>query len=142
MPRKISADDTVRLALLAGPADGISSSVYFEVWEPGGAQPVNSHPESAEIFVVLRGRGVAHCDDEIVEIGPGDTLVLPPNSSHRIVNPSSTERLYTVTIMAADAGAMAGGFAALVERGEARSWDDRDRATLSGSQSAGGEREV
>ena len=120
----ISPADTVRLALLAGPADGSPASVFYEVWEPGGAQPYNSHPESTEIFVVLTGHGIAHSDEHSVPIGPGDVLVLPPGSVHRIENTSATERLYTVT--------MPGGFAALVSAGTPAQWDDTDRAALRG----------
>ncbi|WAL68853.1 cupin domain-containing protein [Amycolatopsis cynarae] len=129
-PFLISPRDTVKLALLAGPSDGSPASVFFEVWEPGGAQPDNSHPESTEIFVVLSGQGLAHSDEHDVPIEAGDVLVLPPGSVHRIENTSATERLYAVTIMAEDAGAMPGGFAHLVASGTPASWDSTDRPTL------------
>ena len=51
----ISPADTVRLCTLAGPEHGSSASVFLEIWEPGGAQPLNSHEDSAEIFIVLAG---------------------------------------------------------------------------------------
>jgi mannose-6-phosphate isomerase-like protein (cupin superfamily) len=108
----ISPDDTVRLAELAGPAHGTNASVFLEIWEPGGAQPVNSHEESAEVFVVLKGEAVAHSDDEQVALSAGSVLILQPGSEHRIVNTSATERLYTITVMAND-----GGFSKLVTDG-------------------------
>ena len=129
-PQLISPADTVKLALLAGPADGSSTSVFFEVWEPGGSQPDNTHPESTEIFVVLSGTGRAHSDEHAVDLVAGDTLVLHPGSTHRIVNTSATERLYTVTIMADDDGAMPGGFADLVAGGTVSRWDGSDAAVL------------
>jgi uncharacterized protein YjlB len=132
IPRLISPADTVRLACLAGPADNSPTSVFFEVWEPGGAQPDNSHPDSTEIFVVLTGHGIAHSDEHSVPIGPGDVLILPPGSVHRIENTSATERLYTVTIMTEDQGAMPGGFAALVQAGTPTEWDHSDQAVLRG----------
>jgi mannose-6-phosphate isomerase-like protein (cupin superfamily) len=131
-PFLIAPHDTVKLAPLAGPADGSPASVFFEVWGPGGAQPDNSHPESTEIFVVLSGHGAAHSDEHTVHIGPGDVLVLPPGSVHRIENTSATERLYTVTIMAEDGGAMPGGFAGLVGSGTPVEWDATDRSALGG----------
>jgi quercetin dioxygenase-like cupin family protein len=134
VPQLISPADTVRLACLVGPADGSPTSVFFEVWEPGGSQPDNSHPDSSEIFVVLAGHGLAYSDEHTVPIGPGDALVLPPGSVHRIENTSATERMYTVTIMAEDGGAMPGGFAALVGAGTAAQWDDTDRAALGGGR--------
>jgi mannose-6-phosphate isomerase-like protein (cupin superfamily) len=109
----ISPADTVRLCTLAGPEHGSAASVFLEIWEPGGAQPVNSHPDSAEIFLVLAGTARAHSDEHVAELGAGDILVLQPGSEHRIVNTSATERLYTITVMADD-----GGFAALVAAGK------------------------
>lgn len=132
-PQLISPTDTVKLALLAGPADGSSASVFFEVWEPGGSQPDNSHPESTEIFVILSGAGRAHSDEHVVDLRAGDALVLRPGSTHRIVNTSDTERLYTVTIMADDDGALPGGFAKLVATGTVAEWNGTDRAVLGGA---------
>ena len=129
-PRLISPADTVRLATLVRPSDGTGTSVFYEVWEPSGAQPPNSHQDSTEIFVVLRGEGRAYSDEHSVDLRPGDVLILPPGSVHRIVNTSPTERLYTVTIMASDQGALPGGFAALVDRGTQAGWDAADRAVL------------
>lgn len=108
----ISPTDTVRLAELAGPSHGTNASVFLEIWEPGGAQPLNSHEDSAEIFVVLAGQAEAHSDDDVVNLGPGDILILQPGSEHRIFNTSTTDRLYTITVMAND-----GGFSKLVTDG-------------------------
>ena len=128
--RLISTGDTVKLACLAGPDDGCATSVFYEVWEPGGTQPDNSHADSTEIFVVLSGHGLAHSDEHTVPLKPGDVLILPAGSTHRIENTSAEERLYTVTIMGNDAGALPGGFARLVNAGSAAGWDERDRAVL------------
>jgi len=123
--RRISAGDTVRLAVLSGPADGSGTSVSFEVWDPGGSQPPNSHSDSVETFVVLAGRGRAYSDEHVRDLGPGDVLVLPAGSTHRIVNTSATERLYTITVMSPDAG-----FAALIEAGRPAPLDADDLAVL------------
>jgi mannose-6-phosphate isomerase-like protein (cupin superfamily) len=130
VPKLISPADTVRLATLVRPADGTDTSVFFEAREPGGNQPPNSHPDSTEIFVVLRGTGRAHSDEHTVDLRAGDVLVLKPGSVHRIENTSPTERLYTVTIMASDAGALPGGFATLVDAGTPTAWDTPDRTVL------------
>lgn len=108
----ISEGDTVVLAELAGPTQGSSASVFLEIWEPGGAQPLNSHAESAEIFIVLSGSAEAHSDDDVLALKAGDVLTLQPGSEHRIVNASATDKLYTITIMAND-----GGFASMVTGG-------------------------
>lgn len=82
------------------------------------------------MFVILSGHGVAHSDDTTVDLAPGDVLVLPERSVHRIENTSATERMYAVTVMASDRGAMEGGFAALVNAGLATDLDETDLTTL------------
>ncbi len=122
---RISPDDSVKLAVLSGPSQGSTCTVVFEIWDPGGAQPPNSHPDSAETFVVLAGHATAHSDDHTAELGPGDTLVLAPGSVHRIVNTSATQRLYAITVMAKD-----NGFADLITRGVPAELDASDLAVL------------
>ena len=114
---RISPGDTVKLSSLTGPSDGSPTSVFLEVWDPDGAQPDNSHPDSVEIFVFLAGRGQAVSDEHVVDVKAGDVLVLPKGSVHHIRNTSDSERLYAVTIMANDSGALDGGFENLVTAG-------------------------
>ncbi|TQC43367.1 cupin domain-containing protein [Rhodococcus sp. WS4] len=121
----IAPADTVRLCTLACPRDGSSASVFLEIWDPGGSQPVNSHEDSAEIFIVLSGQASAHSDCHVAELGPGDILVLQPGSEHRIVNTSASRRLYTITIMADD-----GGFAKMVADGTPAALTPEDVAVL------------
>jgi mannose-6-phosphate isomerase-like protein (cupin superfamily) len=128
---RISAGDTVRLAVLAGPGDGIDHSVVFEVWEPGGAQPINSHPASTETFLFLRGCGEAESDGQRAAVRAGQLLVLPAGTRHRIRN-TGTGRLYAVTTMLPDAG-----FADLIRRGPAAPLDEGDLAVLAGTGSGG-----
>jgi mannose-6-phosphate isomerase-like protein (cupin superfamily) len=119
----ITAGDTVRLGVLAGPE--ISPvTVILESWDKGGSQPPNSHQVSTELFLVLRGRGVANCDGNEVTITAGDTLVLPQTSVHFIRN-TGEGRMYSITLMSPD-----DGFADLVRRGPLAETDDEDRAVL------------
>ena len=119
----ISPGDTVRLAVLAGP-EVSPVTVILESWDVAGAQPPNSHPVSTELFLFLRGEGVANCDGTEVTVKAGDTLVLPATSVHFIRN-TGDERMYSVTLMSPD-----DGFAALVRRGPLALTDDEDRAAL------------
>ncbi|OUZ11957.1 cupin [Aeromicrobium sp. PE09-221] len=136
--RLIAPDDTVKLLPLAGPSDGSPASVFLEIWEPGGAQPDNSHPDSVEIFLVLSGEAQAVSDEHTVALRQGDVLVLPPGSVHHIQNTSATERLYTVTVMATDnEGSMADGFEALVTNGTPTLLDETDKATIFTRYAAG-----
>jgi mannose-6-phosphate isomerase-like protein (cupin superfamily) len=119
----ISEGDTVRLGVLAGPE--ISPvTVILESWDVAGAQPPNSHPHSTELFLFLRGQGVANCDGNEVAVHAGDTLVLPQKSLHYISN-TGEGRMYSITLMSPDEG-----FADLVRRGPLAQTDDEDRAVL------------
>lgn len=124
----ISAGDTVRLAVLAGP-EVSPVTVILEAWDVDGAQPPNSHSQSTELFVMLRGQGIASCDGVEVPVAAGDTLVLPATSVHFITNTGS-ERMYSLTLMSPDHG-----FADLVRRGAPAETDDEDRAVLAATRS-------
>ena len=124
-PHHIGDNRTVKLAVLSGPAEGSRATVVFEIWQPGGSQPDNSHPASSETFVVLQGTARAHSDEHVADLAAGSVLVLPPTSVHRIENTSPTERLYTITVMEDD-----GGFADLVLTGPGTTFDDADLAVL------------
>lgn len=129
---RINAEDTVRLAVLAGPGDGIDHSVIFEVWDAGGAQPINSHPASTETFLFLRGSGLAESDGEVTAVQAGQVLVLPAGSRHRICN-SGAGRLYAITTMLPDEG-----FAELIRCGPRVPLDAEDLAVLAGPGPAQG----
>lgn len=120
----IAAGDTVRLGVLAGPGDGLDHAVLIEIWDPGGSQPLNSHPDSTETFYFLHGSGEAEVDGRTIPVAAGDFVVLAPGSHHRIRN-TGPGRMYAVTTMAPDAG-----FAALVERGPLAPLDSADRQVL------------
>jgi mannose-6-phosphate isomerase-like protein (cupin superfamily) len=125
---RISAGDTVKLAVLAGPKDGLDHTVVFEVWEPGGAQPPNCHPNADETFWFLAGAGEAESDGVTGPVRAGQLLVLPAGTTHRIRN-TGLGRLYAITTMLPDEG-----FAAMIESGPVAPLDDEDRAVLEGKR--------
>ncbi|GAA1705511.1 hypothetical protein GCM10009808_24310 [Microbacterium sediminicola] len=132
---RITPQDTVRLVPLTGPDDKSPTSVFVEIWDPEGRQPDNSHPESVEIFVFLKGEGVAQSDEHSAPVKAGDVLVLPEGSVHHITNTSSSERLYALTVMANDLGSQPEesdmpGFHALVTAGIEVELDEADLAVI------------
>jgi len=120
---RITPDDPVRVAVLAGP-ESSPVTVMLEAWDPGGAQPPNTHPRSIETCVFLRGNGFAVCDEHEVNVRAGDTIVLPAGTVHHIHN-EGAGRLYSLTLMCPDEG-----FADLVRRGPVVPTDDEDRAVF------------
>jgi mannose-6-phosphate isomerase-like protein (cupin superfamily) len=131
---RISPGDTVSLVPLTGPSDGAPTSAFFEIWDPQGVQPDNSHPDSVEIFIILEGEGEAVSDEHTVAIKAGDVLVLPSGSVHHIRNTSAESRLYAVTIMANDLGSQpdstTSGFEALVKNGAEVEFEAVDKAAI------------
>lgn len=123
---RIAPNDTVRLAVMAGPADGLDHTVVFEVWDPGGAQPPNSHERSVETFSFLAGSGTAHSDGQTARVRAGDLLVLPPGSTHRIVADDDGPLMAITTMIPDD------GFAAMIEAGPVAELTPQELAVLHG----------
>jgi mannose-6-phosphate isomerase-like protein (cupin superfamily) len=57
-------------------------------WGPGGKPPPpHLHPHQDEEFVVQSGRMTAWVDGDERALGPGDTLVIPRGTPHKMWNP-------------------------------------------------------
>jgi mannose-6-phosphate isomerase-like protein (cupin superfamily) len=96
---RISPFDTNRLAIIFDSASANTSlTCCVEIFDVGGKTPPNRHQWAVELFFVLKGEGIAHCDGKSVPIQAGDSLLVPPTGTHLIQNTGST-RLYTLTIM-------------------------------------------
>ncbi len=46
---------------------------------------------TSEVYYLLEGRGVMHIDDETREVGPGDTIYIPPRARQFIESTGSGE---------------------------------------------------
>ncbi|HYL80931.1 MAG TPA: cupin domain-containing protein [Candidatus Acidoferrum sp.] len=74
----------------------------------------HSHPRTEEIYYVLRGRGLMTLGDERREVGPGDGILIPPGTRHKIRNIADSALVilcccappysHEDTILASDAG--------------------------------------
>lgn len=53
--------------------------------------PAHFHTRASESFFVLDGKLQVLVDDEIVELGKGDFLLVPPNVTHAFAPPSGKE---------------------------------------------------
>ena len=63
---------------------------------PGGEQRVHSHPDSEQVYVIVRGRGRMSVAGDVEDVGEGDLVFIPPATTHSIVN-HGTETLVIVT---------------------------------------------
>ncbi len=85
---------------LASRADGLTSlSVWMQTIEPGAATPPHRH-DCDEVVVILAGRGRLHIGGEVQPFGPDQTIVLPAEVDHQIVN-SGDAPLRTLAAFAA-----------------------------------------
>jgi mannose-6-phosphate isomerase-like protein (cupin superfamily) len=53
---------------------------------PGGSTALHIHYAAEEIYHILQGSGIMTLGEERFEVGPGDTIRIPPNRPHRVVN--------------------------------------------------------
>ncbi len=123
---RISEGDTAVLVPLRRPAHHDDTSICLEIWDPGGAQPPNSHPRSTETFVILDGSGIAVCDDVELDVRAGQVLTLPAGSQHHL-HDAGDGRLRALTWMAPD-----DGFVDLIESGRPETLGAADLAALTG----------
>lgn len=85
---------------LASHADGLRSlSVWLQTIEPGAATPPHRH-DCDEVVVILSGHGQLHIGGEVQPFGPDQTIVLPAEVDHQIVN-SGDQPLLTLAAFAA-----------------------------------------
>lgn len=122
---RIEATSTNRLVLVFDPvADGVPFVHCVEIWDEGGAQPPNVHQHAEEIFFILKGSAVAHCDGRTFDLGAGDSFLARRGQTHQIVN-AGPGRLYALCTMIPD-----DHFAELIRRGVPAALDAEDLAVL------------
>lgn len=54
-------------------------------WPKGKAGEPHIHPDQDEIYIILRGRGIANIEGELRELGPGDMLHARSGEVHGMV---------------------------------------------------------
>ncbi len=122
---RISPGDTNRLAIVFDPVTANSSlTVCIEIFDVGGKTPPNRHLFAVEMFFILKGQGQATCDGKTVTINAGDSLLVPPTSTHLIEN-TGTKRLYTLCIMVPNED-----FVELIRSGTPVELDEEDMRVL------------
>ncbi len=72
-------------------------SLHLVKIEPHNAIPPHTHPDSAETFMVISGRGVCSLGGEKIAFGPGDCAIAPAGVEHGLEN-SNDEPLILVAI--------------------------------------------
>jgi mannose-6-phosphate isomerase-like protein (cupin superfamily) len=124
---RISPDDTNRLAIIFDPiGEDVSFISAVEIYDVGGKTPPNMHTYANEMFFVLRGEGIAHCDGKSLPFKTGDAFLAPAGKEHVVENTGSG-RLYALCTMVPNEQ-----FAELIRAGTPEALDEEDYAVLGG----------
>lgn len=84
-----SSSDAVEAWGLATPSLGAQELVVCRVQSsPGRVSRLHSH-DREEVVVVLRGAAIAELDGRGVQLGPGDTLIIPSGTAHTFITGES-----------------------------------------------------
>lgn len=122
---RISPDDSNRLAIVFDPiGERVPFITCVEIFDEHGKTPPNVHRVAFETFFVLKGRALATCNGESVELETGSSLLIPPGGTHVIEN-IGAGRLYMLTTMVPNEE-----FAELIRKGVPVPLDEEDLAVL------------
>jgi len=59
--------------------------IIFVDAPPGGGPSLHKHPYE-EVFIMLEGEALFVAGDEEVKAGPGDVVIVPPETPHAFTN--------------------------------------------------------
>ncbi len=82
--------------LIGADHGGVAASVIFVDAEPGSGPCLHRHPYS-ELFFVLEGEGTFSDGTQERVVGPGEIVIVPPDTPHAFVNTGS-ERLRQIDV--------------------------------------------
>jgi mannose-6-phosphate isomerase-like protein (cupin superfamily) len=76
---------------LAGPAwtTARHQSLAEATVEPGGETAEHFHPETEELYYFVAGEGRMRLGEEEAAVTPGDCVVIPPGTPHKLFNDGS-----------------------------------------------------
>ena len=70
---------------IKGADHGASISLILDESEPGRGPRLHRHPYD-ETWVVLAGQLTFQCGDELLIVGAGDIVIVPPGVAHKFTN--------------------------------------------------------
>src|SRR5262249_34177555 len=96
--------DWGELRWLANGQLGNSDALTFGqcILKPGCQNPRHLHPNCEEILHVVSGKIVHSIEDDLFEMGPGDTVVIPANIMHNARNVGSETAIMTIVFSSPD----------------------------------------
>ena len=87
LPAYVTRDGSVIRELMHPAVHGNRAQSLAEALVgPGEATALHRHHRSEELYHITAGHGRMTLDDEHFEVGPGDTVCIPPGTPHCIEN--------------------------------------------------------
>lgn len=82
----VTAADGSAVRELAHPLSSAASllSLAEATVAPGASTRLHLHRRSEEVYSFISGRGRMRLGEQESEVGPGDTVVIPPGTPHRL----------------------------------------------------------
>lgn len=85
---------TSHLLLAPGQFGSQNMAVTWVHGAPGSRQPLHAHPESEQIYVIVRGRGTMVVGGEEQDVSAGTAVFIPAGTEHAIHNPGPDDLDY------------------------------------------------
>lgn len=76
-------------------AEGLGARLWR--LRPGQASTLHRHQRQEELYLLLEGRGRIRVGEELLELGPLDALLVPPDAVRQVFNDTEAEALWLVT---------------------------------------------
>jgi mannose-6-phosphate isomerase-like protein (cupin superfamily) len=83
-----------RLLLAPGQFGSRHLAVTWVEAQPGSEQPLHAHPESEQVYVIVRGSGHVTVAGERQLVDAGTLVLIPPGAEHAIYNPGPEPLVY------------------------------------------------
>ena len=93
-PRNERGGQVSYLLLSPGQFGSTRMAITLVEGDPGSEQPMHSHPEAEQVYVIVAGAGLMRVDDDELEVGPGTLVFIPPGANHAIRNVGSEPLTY------------------------------------------------
>jgi mannose-6-phosphate isomerase-like protein (cupin superfamily) len=84
LPAYVTRDGSEIREWVAPGTPGRRQSLAEATVRAGGSTLAHYHRESEEVYLVTSGSGRLLLGEEVIAIGPGDCVVIPPGTVHRL----------------------------------------------------------
>ncbi len=85
-PRNHRGGQVSHLLLAPGQFGAANVCITWVEGGPGSEQPIHSHPDSEQVYVIVERQGAMTLGDETAEVGLGTAVLVPPGAGHSIRN--------------------------------------------------------